>query len=178
VGLNGDPRSKGYVYLKAPDPSHLNTVPLMDVVATHEFGHVLRLNHSQRGATMDAPVASFCKIPGNNKNNKYICNPLHADDARGAVALYEGHAHTYKLSPARTASRSKIRTRSRNSAHRPRSGSPYPRCHPQTTATVDDTAAVSRPSWSSPAPLPRRCRGMETLSVLYRIGFHTVRPDG
>jgi Matrixin len=96
IGPNGKPQSTGYVYLKAPDPSHLMTVSLVEVVATHEFGHVLGLEHSQRCATMDAPLDAFCSVPDNNEENKYICNPLQTDDARGAVALYGGHAQAYR----------------------------------------------------------------------------------
>lgn len=95
IGIDGEPQAKGYVYLKAPNPSHLMPVPLMDVVATHEFGHLLGLGHSQRCATMDAPVDSLCKLSDNSEGDGYICNPLQIDDARGAVALYGGHAHTY-----------------------------------------------------------------------------------
>ena len=110
IGIDGKPQSKGYVYLKAPDPSHLMTVPLMDVVATHEFGHVLGLAHSQKCATMDAPLDSSCTIPNNSDENGYICNPLQTDDARGAVALYGGHPTSTRTGSATTWPRRSLRS--------------------------------------------------------------------
>lgn len=95
ISANGKWRSTGAVYLKAPSPSHLRPAALMSVVATHELGHVLGLAHSTQCATMDAAVDDFCTIPNNDEHDKYICNPLQNDDARGAVALYGGRARTF-----------------------------------------------------------------------------------
>jgi hypothetical protein len=93
VGLNGKAQRKAFVYLKPASPSHLMPADMMAVVAAHELGHIIGLGHSTRCATMDAPVSASCKLP----DNEFACNPLQTDDSRGAVALYGGHAHSYKV---------------------------------------------------------------------------------
>ena len=60
------------------------------VVAAHELGHVLGLNHeTKRCATMNPVVGQKCAPPPNVST---LCRVLQADDVQGAVRRYGGHA--------------------------------------------------------------------------------------
>jgi hypothetical protein len=64
----------------------------MALVITHEFGHVLGLDHEDRTcATMNTYLVDnhpeHCPAP---PPGKWVCRLLRADDVRGAVSLYGG----------------------------------------------------------------------------------------
>lgn len=78
-----------YVHLLAVDPARGWSSAMMTVAATHEFGHILGLNHSHVCATMDATLGGICRAP---HSWQFACRALQPDDVRGAIALYGGRA--------------------------------------------------------------------------------------
>jgi hypothetical protein len=60
------------------------------VVAVHEFGHVLGLDHEQRRCAVMNPLTQLqCEEPA---DEHYRCRVLEADDLKGAVRGYGGRA--------------------------------------------------------------------------------------
>jgi hypothetical protein len=89
VRFRGDSIISAYVGLK---PSHDDPYQVA-LTATHEFGHVLGLDHEDRGCSImnsrlrvDHPYRCVAPPAG-----KWWCRLLAADDVAGAIALYGGH---------------------------------------------------------------------------------------
>lgn len=79
-----------HVWLKGVNPARGLFPKVLTIVAAHELGHVLGLNHSTKCATMDPSVDQSCKQPRHLW--QFICRVLQPDDIAGAVARYGGHA--------------------------------------------------------------------------------------
>jgi PKD repeat protein len=79
-----------HVWLKGVNRARGLTPQVLTIVAAHELGHVLGLNHSTKCATMDPSVDESCKQPTHLW--QFICRVLQPDDIAGAVARYGGHA--------------------------------------------------------------------------------------
>lgn len=86
----GHRTSGAHVWLRPLDVATGLNAGVMTLVATHELGHVLGLNHSTRCATMDAALTDLCKSPPHLW--QFICRPLQPDDVAGAIHLYGGRA--------------------------------------------------------------------------------------
>jgi hypothetical protein len=72
-------------------PSPVAKLAVDTAALAHDMGHVLGLGHEQRRCTtMNASLWQKCAKPPNAWQAR--CRPLEADDIRGAVRIYGGHA--------------------------------------------------------------------------------------
>lgn len=89
TGPAGDVRG-AHVWLRSTNRARGLDTHTLTLVAAHELGHVLGLNHSGRCATMDAAVDFLCRQSPHDW--QFICRVLQPDDVAGAVARYGGRA--------------------------------------------------------------------------------------
>jgi hypothetical protein len=110
-GLTRLPRAKrttrARVYLPAPSSSEFcQDTATVTIVAAHELGHVLGLDHETRECATMNPQGNraggtLCAEPGGTPPWLWRCRILEPDDVRGAVKIYGGKfsLSKFKASP-------------------------------------------------------------------------------
>jgi hypothetical protein len=109
-GLARIPRTKrinrATVYLPAPGaPEFCRDPATITIVAAHELGHVLGLDHESRRCANLNPVGNrtggaLCAEVGGTPPWLWRCRVLEPDDVRGAVKIYGGKAKNSKFAPS------------------------------------------------------------------------------
>ncbi|MDQ6836263.1 MAG: PKD domain-containing protein [Actinomycetota bacterium] len=119
------------------------------IVAAHELGHVLGLNHELHGcATMNPAAQLRCGLPRPYFTN---CRLLERDDIRGAISRYGGH-----LRPI----------------HSPQFCPQYSRPRPATSMTVTGNTPPAQQLWAT-LQIPRERR----LIIVPGFGFKQTGPQ-
>lgn len=110
-GLARLPRAKrttnATIYLPKPTaPAACRDVFTMTIIAAHEFGHVLGLNHENRrcavmNSTGNRAGGALCAEAGGTPPWLWRCRILEPDEVRGAIRIYGGtyRASKFKSSP-------------------------------------------------------------------------------